>query len=60
MIIVMYTSGVQRLAPAQRVRNGFTKGQRLPRTSAAVAGNASSELAKIGGITPPEFTRSGR
>ena len=31
-----------------------------PNTSAAVAGNASSELAKIGGMTPPELTRSGR
>src|SRR5882672_4623182 len=25
-----------------------------------VGGNASSELAKIGGITPPELTRSGK
>ncbi len=31
-----------------------------PSTSAMVAGNASNELAKIGGITPPELTRSGR
>ena len=31
-----------------------------PKISAMVAGNASNELAKIGGMTPPELTRSGK
>src|SRR5882757_6951091 len=38
----------------------LTNAYLVPNISAAVAGKASSELAKIGGMTPPEFTRNGR
>ena len=46
--------------PSSDLAEALDEGELVPSNRAAVAGNASSELAKIGGITPPELTRSGR
>src|SRR5271163_3426778 len=55
--------GVQRLAPLDHVRElpeGRGLVRKKQRQSLRKSQQRTSELVKIGGITPPEFTRSGR